>query len=381
MKSLFDNTTAVFDGAFGTMLMQKGLDGLPEGYNLTNPSAVASIHRAYAEAGATHIEANTFGANALKLAKHGLSNRAKEIAKTGILIARDAAPNAKIVATVGSCGVLPKPLGEGDFEAFERIFSLQLEGIAEGSPDGILLETFSSFYELKCALLLAKKIAPELPVIASLCFTNGRTLMGAPSEVAIQNLCALPTFAVASNCAGGTKEFLPLSKTFARVSSKPFLLMPNAGMPVRVNGEVTYPESPQDFVRGFEEIFASNPAAVGGCCGTTPEHIRLLSAIAKNNVPKAPEPQHDFLSSERTLFFGTPTEATITNCDVDDLLDEAEDSAALKTDVSSLSDDEIKELLFEFQAASACPLCFIAKESQRELVDRCYNGITKIEIL
>jgi len=298
-KELIDlvkNTILIGDGAMGTMLQK--LTGSPEKASellvLEAPETIFEIHKQYVRAGANLIETCTLGGNRIKLQSQGLLEKIREINIKAVQIARQAAGEECIVAaSVGSTGKLMEPHGELSIREAREVFGEQMSYLVEGGADALIIETMSDVAEMKAALLAAQDF--EIPVIAQMTYTeNGRTLTGTPPDVAVLILEGLGADIIGLNCVPGFEAALPLLDKIAQVSRLPLSIFPNAGLPERVNGETVFPESPEDFVRLVKNLSSYNIGIIGGCCGTTPEYIRLLKkAVSKCNFSKETNPEKE----------------------------------------------------------------------------------------
>jgi 5-methyltetrahydrofolate--homocysteine methyltransferase len=270
-----------FDGGMGTLLQEEGLfpGELPETWNLTHPEVIRKIHRKYIEAGSDIILTNTFGANALKF--HDETFSLKEIVESAVSHVQAAAESVgrKIYTAldIGPTGKLLKPMGDLSFEeAYAAFREVVLYG-REAGVDVIHIETMSDTYEMKAAVLAAKENT-SLPVFVTTIFDErGKLLTGAdvPSVVAL--LEGLRVEALGINCGMGPRQMKPILDTILRYTSLPVIVKPNAGLPRQKDGNTYYDVSPQEFADVMVKIVEKGAAAVGGCCGTTPEHIRAMT--------------------------------------------------------------------------------------------------------
>lgn len=279
----------VFDGAMGTMLQAHGLKAgeIPEMMNVFAEEAVISVHRAYIEAGADVISTNSFGANAVKLAPHNLVPE-KEVARA-VALAKKAASEYKkqifIAADIGPTGKLMPPLGDFSFEEAVNAFKGAVIGAEKAGADLIFFETFSDLYECKAALIAAKENT-SLPVAISMTFDeSGRTLTGATPETVAAYLSSLGADILGVNCGLGPDIMQGIAVRLAKASGKPVIVNANAGLPkIDENGN-TYFDVPPERFNGFAEFLAENGiAAVGGCCGTTPEYIKQVSLAISGKI-------------------------------------------------------------------------------------------------
>lgn len=278
----------ILDGAMGTMLQRQGLGRgqCPEIFNLVQPQVLEDVHRAYVDAGSDIIQTNTFGANRFKLAEYGLDDKVKEINSRAVEIARRAAGDRALVAlSVGPSGRLFKPMGDVEFDELYEGFALQCKAAEMAGADLISIETMTDIAELRVAAIAALS-STNLPVLAHLTFEpDGRTLMGTDPVTAVLILEALGVTAVGANCSGGAGQLLPIIETMAKNTGKYISVQPNAGMPVLIGDETVFPESPEDMAKNALALREAGANIVGGCCGTTPEHIRAIAAALKGMPP------------------------------------------------------------------------------------------------
>ncbi|WP_314763051.1 homocysteine S-methyltransferase family protein [uncultured Selenomonas sp.] len=307
----------IFDGAMGTMLQEGGLKpgGCPELMNLEQPDVVQKIHEAYIEAGATMIETNTFGASALKLDHYGLEDRVKEINEAAVKIAREASKGrAKIVGSLGPTGRFIVPLGDLEFEDAYRAFYEQAKALADAGADYLLFETCIDIQEMRAGLLAAKD-ATNLPIICQLSYSeDGRTVTGTDPQTAAITLEALGADIIGVNCSLGPQELVPIVKTLAENCSVPISVLPNAGMPRLENGRTIFPMGPEEFASWGEKLVAAGATYLGGCCGTTPAHIKALAAAVKNLPPterKSPDNRLRLTSRSKTVIIDKDLATTL----------------------------------------------------------------------
>lgn len=288
-----------FDGSMGTMLQGAGLAAgeLPELLNITDSEKVLAVHRAYAAAGSEYITTNTFGANRLKI------KEPEEIIRAGVRLAKNT--GKKVALDIGPTGKLLKPMGELDFEEAVDIFAQMINAGKDGS-DIVLIETMSDTYEIKAAVLAAKENC-ALPVFVTMIFDEkGRLLTGADVKTAVTMLEGLGVDAIGFNCGLGPAETLPLVEEIRKWTSLPVIVQPNAGLPESVNGKTVYNVSPADFARDMKKAANIGVSYLGGCCGTTPEHIKAMIEACRNIPANVPEKKaYSFVSSySKTVALG-----------------------------------------------------------------------------
>jgi 5-methyltetrahydrofolate--homocysteine methyltransferase len=288
MKGLLDRLRSgevlISDGSTGTMLQERGVltaGGCPELRNFDRPDVVEDLARLYVEAGSDIVHTNTFGGSALKLAMYGLDGRTEEINAEAVRLARKGAGEGAYVAvSCGPCGKILKPYGDVDpgtvYESFER----QLRGAAGAGADLITVETMMDLEEAKLAVRAAKAVAPGLPVMATMTFSETprgfRTIMGNTVELVAVELEAAGADILGSNCGNGSAAMVEIAREFKKFTGLPLCIQPNAGLPVVKEGKTIYPESPEFMAERAKELAALGVSIIGGCCGTTPEHIRVI---------------------------------------------------------------------------------------------------------
>lgn len=288
-----------FDGGMGTLLQAAGLKKgeSPDLWNLTHPDKVAAVHKSYAAAGSDYITANTFGANRLRYPN------TEKIVKTAMQLAKSA--GKKAVLDLGPTGKLLKPMGELDFEETVDIYS-EVVRFGKADADAIIIETISDTYEMKAALLAAKENS-DLPVFASFIFDeSGRLLTGADVKTAAVLAESLGADVIGVNCGFGPKQFIGLVEELRKYSSLPILAQPNAGLPESINGRTVYNVSPEEYAKDMKRIASLGVSFLGGCCGTTPEHISaMISACSGTEAVKNEKKSFSFVSSySQTLEIG-----------------------------------------------------------------------------
>lgn len=295
----------VLDGAMGTMLQERGLapGGCPEEMNLTAPEVVAGIHREYAEAGAEILVTNTFGGSRFKLAHYGLEKRVAQINAKAVEIARRAAGDGRFVAaSIGPTGRFLEPVGDASFDEMVEAFGEQAAAFARAGADLITLETFLDIRELRAAVVACREFA-GLPVMAMMTFDDGgRTVLGTPPEAAAVTLDALGVDVIGSNCGLGPEGILSVLEKMRAVTSLPLISQANAGLPELRDGQTVFPGTPAEMTIHHDQLVAMGVRVIGGCCGTTPTHIRAIrQALAGKDLSWSPPPRRCFLSSRTAV--------------------------------------------------------------------------------
>jgi len=274
------------DGAMGTMLFEAGLQfgDPPEVWNLTHSDLVRGIHRGYLDAGARIVLTNTFGGNRFRLSLGGLEDRVAEFNRAAALLLRaevDAAGGKALVAgDIGPSGLILAPLGTLDYAHAVAGFAEQAAALVAGGVDVIWIETMSDLGEIRAAIEGVRHVAPELPIIATMTFdTRGHTMMGVSPEKAATALLQMGADAIGGNCGNGPDEMLPVIARMRDVAPDAVLVAKsNVGMPQLLDGRAVYLADPEEIARWAVGMRAAGADIVGGCCGSTPAHLRAMAA-------------------------------------------------------------------------------------------------------
>ncbi|MCF2683763.1 homocysteine S-methyltransferase family protein [Faecalicatena contorta] len=396
-----------FDGGMGTLLQERGLKPgeLPETWNLEHADEIVEIHRQYFEAGSDIVLSNTFGANAIKF--HNSDYSLKEIVTAAISHVKKAAllgvhDGRKVYTAldVGPTGKLLKPMGDLSFEeAYEAFKETMIYG-EEAGADLIHIETMSDSYEVKAAVLAAKENT-GLPVFATLIFDEkGKLLTGGDVPSVTAMLEGLRVDALGINCGMGPKQMMPILQELMKYTSVPIIVKPNAGLPKQKDGEVYYDVRPEEFAELMKEIVTSGACVIGGCCGTTPDHIRAMvqNTRGMSVIPPVKKDLTIVSSYGQAVVLGkepkiigeriNPTgkklfKQALKNHDIDYILKEGitqQDKGAHILDVNvGLPDiDEVemmREVVTELQSVTSLPLQIDTVDIQAmEAAMRIYNG-------
>jgi homocysteine S-methyltransferase len=282
----------IADGAMGTMLYAKGIyvNQCYDAVNLSAPEMVRDVHQEYLKAGSELIETNTFGANPVKLEPHGLANRTEEINRVAAEIARDVAgERAWVAGSVGPLGKRLSPIGKIAVSEAIDLFRPQIRALAAGRVDLIIIETLSDIQELAAAVQAAR-MECDLPIVAMATFpAEGRTLVGYTPEEVMTSMTRLGVQVVGANCSEGPHDMLSTVERLKLANPEmPVAAMPNAGSPRMVDDRVLYMSSPEYMAEFTRRFIHAGTHLVGGCCGTTPDHIRAVKAMAKALKPTRP---------------------------------------------------------------------------------------------
>ena len=284
------------DGAMGTLLYAKGIyiNRCYDELNLSQPELIRGIHQEYLQAGAEIIETNTFGGNAFRLDRHGLGQQVREINQAGARLAREAVDNESskkgthgfVAGAVGPLGIRIEPLGKTSREEAKIAFTAQIAALVEGGVDLLILETMGYLEELHQAILAAREVDASVPLVAQVTIDEeGNCLDGSSPETFAARLAEWDADVVGCNCSVGPVAMLDAIEHVRRVTTKPLAAQPNAGMPRAVEGRNIYLCSPEYMASYTRKFLAAGVQLVGGCCGTTPEHIRAMkSALRMGDV-------------------------------------------------------------------------------------------------
>ena len=298
-----DHQVHVLDGAMGTMLYSRGVfvNVCYDELTVKQPALVQEVHELYVRAGAEILETNTFGANPVKLSGFGLEERTEELNRAAAELARRAARGrALVVGAVGPLGIRIEPWGPTARTEAVAHFARQASGLVEGGVDGFILETFSDLEEIHAALEAARSVAPHLPVLAQMTVgEDGATSYGTPVETIAARLIEWGADVVGLNCSVGPAPMLEAIERMAEVSTTPLSAQPNAGLPRAVGDRRIYLASPDYMAQYARRLSAAGVSFIGGCCGTTPEHIRgIWECVAETRprrvsvgVPASPAPE------------------------------------------------------------------------------------------
>jgi len=274
------------DGAMGTLLYAKGvfINRCYDELNLSQPDLIRGIHHEYLQAGAEIIETNTFGANSFRLARHSLADKVRDINRAGVRLAREAAKSFDVwvAGSVGPLGTRIEPLGKTSFQEARDAFRAQIEALAEGGADLIILETFGYLEEIRQALLAVKDVSAKLPIVAQVTIDeDGNCLDGSDPETFAPKLAEWGADVIGCNCSVGPVAMLEAIERVRAMTSLPLAAQPNAGIPRSVEGRNIYLCSPEYMASYARKFVAAGVRVVGGCCGTTPDHIRNMKSALR----------------------------------------------------------------------------------------------------
>ena len=295
LKLIDERKPLLSDGAMGTMLHSRGVgfDVCFDQLNLTNPVLVADIHREYIESGAQMIQTNTFGANRYKLARLGLQDQVARINSAGVELAQKIvmsnSQHVLVAGDVGPLGIRLSPFGRVQPEQAHLAFCEQIDALVKSGVDLIIIETMTDLYEIHEALKAVRDLAPNLPIITSMTFTrDDRTVLGDDPAKVAKMLSEWGTDVIGVNCSSGPEQILRILKQMRQVLPQGrFSVMPNAGWPEQVGGRIMYSAGPKYFGEYALAFWQAGANLIGGCCGTTPQHIAAMSlAIQSTSIEK-----------------------------------------------------------------------------------------------
>jgi homocysteine S-methyltransferase len=289
---IFANRPVLADGAMGTVLYARGIfiNRCYDDLNLSDPGLILSIHEEYLQSGAEILETNTFGANRFRLARHGLAGKVAEINTAGVRLARQAVEHLKdkqageawVAGSVGPLGVRLEPLGKTSLDEAREAFAEQIAALAGAGVDMLIIETMPALNEAREALTAAREMAPDLPVLAMVTVDDeSNCLDGSSPEQAAAKLTEWGANAVGVNCSTGPATVLTAIECMRKATTLPLAAMPNAGMPRAVEGRNIYLCSPEYMASFARKAIAAGAQFVGGCCGTTPNHIRAMRSAMR----------------------------------------------------------------------------------------------------
>ena len=282
----------VGDGAWGSLLIERGLGPgeCPERWNVARPEVIVEIAEAYLDAGAELLTSNTFGGSPVNLRTHALEGEAGVLNRRGVELLRSlAGGRAWVSASIGPTGAILEPYGDTPEDVVYEAFQRQIEALAEGGADLLCVETMTDLREASLAIRAARNVAPELPRIATMTFDATPrgffTIMGVDVARAVAGLAGAGADVVGSNCGNGSDAMLEIAREIVALAPVPVAIRPNAGLPERRAGALVYPESPAAMAERAPRFVELGVRLLGGCCGTTPDHVRALRGAVPSPAP------------------------------------------------------------------------------------------------
>jgi len=283
LQRLAEGDILVGDGAMGTMLIQRGLQPgeCPEALNLSTPEVLEEIARLYFDAGADVVQTNTFGGSPLKLSGYGLDDSTEDVNRQAVLMVKKAVhEKAYVSGSCGPTGKILKPYGDTDPEVMAKGFERQIHALIGAGADIICVETMTDLQEAVLAVNAAKSVSPDTPVMATMTFDATPrgffTIMGVTIQQAADGLRDAGADIIGSNCGNGIEKMVEIAREFKKATDLPLIIQSNAGLPESRNGTLVYSETPEFFGEQAKALAHAGVSVIGGCCGTTPEHIRAV---------------------------------------------------------------------------------------------------------
>jgi 5-methyltetrahydrofolate--homocysteine methyltransferase len=283
---LIEKRIVLLDGGFGTELIARGLPqgACPETWNMEKPEVVKEIHKSYFDAGSDVVLTNSFGGSKIKLESYGQGDRCFELNRAAAQLANETKPEGKFVAaSMGPIGKFLKPMGEYDEQAFEEAYAEQARGLSDGGVDFFLIETQYDLKEALCAVRGVRKVTDQ-PVFITMTFTKGPrgyfTIMGNSVGQCVEELEKEEVPVIGTNCTLNSKEMVDVIRQLREATSLPIIAQANAGKPsVSAEGEVSYEQTIEDYLRFIPQMIQNGANIIGGCCGTNPEYIKRMAEI------------------------------------------------------------------------------------------------------
>lgn len=391
LKTALTSKHLLFDGAMGTYLQMSGLTSsdLAEEWNISHAEIVKGIHASYVLAGSNVITANSFGANELALKKHNASDMSYAYTCAAIENAKAAAQDkAYTVVNLGPTGQLLTPGSEITFDDVYNSYLPQVKAAKDKGADGIIIETMIDLAEARAAFLAAKENS-NLPVIVSFTISNNDTTVMGNHVCAIASVFdAMGADCIALNCSGGPEQMLSAIESIKERTTKPLLIQPNAGLPQTQDGKLVYPYSPAQFQGAMQKVLDLGVQHVGGCCGTSPDHIRHLNAIFPKDQPfETEEPLHPYmLATPRACFsinYSLPDPLVLDPNDSDEtftdkVMDYAIENELFYLDISAIAPERLSGLINILNYLNY-PLVLTTQNPELCLTAlRYYNGIAGV---
>lgn len=357
----------LFDGSMGALIGQMGINTTcPDELSIESPDVIAGIHKRYIEAGANVILADTFGATEMALSHKGKKGMSEKITKASVSLAKEAAgENALVAVDVGPTSEFLYPVGRYKAEDFFETFLIQMRAAKESGANFAMIETQTDVSEARLACLAAKEAGLESAV--SFTFQNGRTLTGAAPEICAKIAEAAGAAAVGVNCSAGPEQMMDIIEKMIRATHLPVIVQPNAGLPQTApDGTTYYPYSPEEMLESMKKIIDMGAGAIGGCCGTTPEHIKAISVLAGGEQNKKEKDKNQYVCSARAVYpLSEALEAQAEVSDPEDMYDLDPDDMLAVINLDEIEPDEIDDFVLECAANGKTPLAFKTEDKEK----------------
>ena len=368
----------LFDGSMGALIGQMGIHTTcPDELSILRPDVIRGIHERYLQAGANVLLADTFGATDMALSHKGKKGMSAEITKASVSLARETAgENALVAVDVGPTSEFLYPVGQYKMEDFFETFLTQMRAAKEAGADFAMIETQTDAAEARCAALAAKEAGLECAV--SFTFQNGRTLTGATPETCAKIAEAAGAVAVGINCSQGPEQMIPTIERMIRATHLPVIVQPNAGLPQTApDGTTYYPYSPEEMLESMKKIVEMGAGAIGGCCGTTPEHIKAISVLSGGQQQTKEKDEEKYICSAREIH---PLSEAIENqaeiTDPEDMYDLDPDDMLAVISLDEIAPDEVSDFVSECAANGKTPLAFKTEDREKlETALFAYTGV------
>lgn len=285
LDKLAEKKILISDGAWGTMLQTRGMSGddCPEEWNISHPDDVRAVAQAYVEAGVDMVLTNTFGGSRIKLDKKHLADKVMEFNRAGAALSLEAAGGVIVAGSVGPTGEFLQPMGLLSEEQMQAVYTEQIKALLSAGVRVICIETMMALEEAQCAVRAAKALDATVDVLATMTFEKGakgyHTMMGVSPAQAAAGLLEAGADVVGSNCGNGIEGMVEIAAEFRACTDAPILIHANAGVPQLVGGKTVFRQCPADFAANVKALIKAGANIVGGCCGTTPEHIRAMKSV------------------------------------------------------------------------------------------------------
>lgn len=368
----------LFDGSMGALIGQMGIHTTcPDELSLTNPEVIRGIHERYIAAGANVILADTFGATDMALSHKGKNGMSASITKAAVSLAKDVAGDKALVAVdVGPTSEFLYPVGQYKMEDFFETFLIQMRAAREAGADFAMIETQTDAAEARCAALAAREAGLECAI--SFTFQSGRTLTGATPETCVKIAESVGAAAVGINCSEGPEQMLPTIERMIKATHLPVIVQPNAGLPQTApDGSSYYPYTPDEMLKSMKTIVEMGAGAIGGCCGTTPDHIKAISALAGGEKQAKEKAGEAFVCSARAVYpLSEAIESQAEIADPEDMYDLDPDDMLAVINLDEIEEDEVADFVAECAANGKTALAF--KTENREKLEKAlfvYTGI------
>lgn len=357
----------LFDGSMGALIGQMGINTTcPDELSIISPEVIRSIHKRYLEAGANVILADTFGSTDMALSHKGKKGMSVQITKASVSLAREAANgNALVAVDVGPTSEFLYPVGQYKTEDFFETFLTQMRAAKEAGADFAMIETQTDAAEARCAALAAREAGLECAI--SFTFQNGRTLTGANPETCAKIAEAAGATAVGINCSEGPEQMLNTIERMIAATHLPVIVQPNAGLPQTApDGSTYYPYSPEEMLESMKKIINMGAGAIGGCCGTTPEHIKAISILSGGAQKTKEKDTEKYVCSARAIHpLSEALEYKAEVTDPEDMYDLDPDDMLAVIDLDEIAPDDVSDFVLECAANGKTPLAFKTEDKEK----------------